>query len=97
MRPVLLLPLLVLAAVGIAFTDEQAGLRAWWALHTDVQTTRERVERLEDANAALRSEAKALAGDRFAEERAIREDLGLALPGETVVIFDEAEDPDSAR
>lgn len=82
------IPVLVLAAVGASALDERTGIPAWRRLRGDLMAANARLEILRGDIAALRSEADALEDDAFAVERAIREDLGLALPGETVVRLD---------
>ncbi|MGH0036894.1 MAG: FtsB family cell division protein [Myxococcota bacterium] len=89
MRAWLLVPLLGVAALGIAAFDGESGLRTWWMLRDDLRSSRETLDRLEAENERLREEAHALETDPFALERAIREDLGWARPGEVVVLFEE--------
>jgi cell division protein FtsB len=78
--------LALVAAGGSAF-DESSGLPAWRRLRDDLAAARARIEILRGEVEALRLEAEALERDGFALERAIREDLGLARPGESVVRF----------
>jgi cell division protein FtsB len=54
-------------------------------MRNDLVQTQERVVALRAETKKLREEVAALEGDRFAIERAIREDLGYARRGETVV------------
>ena len=82
------IPALGLAAVGWSAVDERSGLPAWRRLRADLLAARARIEILRGDVEALRREAEALQGDDFALERAIREDLGLARPGESVVRLD---------
>lgn len=82
------IPVLSLAAVGAAALDERTGIPAWRRLRDDLTAANARIEILRGDISALRGEADALEGDSFAVERAIREDLGLALPGEAVVRLD---------
>jgi len=84
---------IVAAAVAAAVLDEDAGLRSWWRVRAELESTRDRVDELRREVRTLRSEAKALHSERFALEAAIREDLGLARPGETVLLLEEAEAP----
>jgi cell division protein FtsB len=78
-------PILVVVAAGWTVADERSGLPAWQRLNGDLGSARARIAVLHSDIDALQREANALDGDAFAIERAIREDLGLALPGETVV------------
>jgi cell division protein FtsB len=82
------IPILGLAAVAWSAVDERSGLPAWRRLRADLSEVRARIEILRGDIEALRREAEALEGDEFALERAIREDLGLARPGESVVRLD---------
>ena len=90
MRAWLIVPLLGMAALGIAALDSESGLRTWWMLRGDLRSSRQTLDRLEVENQRLRAEARALETDPLALERAIREDLGWARPGEVVVLFDES-------
>lgn len=82
------IPVLAFAAAGASALDERAGIPAWRRLRADLAAAQARIEILRGDIAALRSEALALESDSFALERAIREDLGLARPGEIVVRLD---------
>jgi cell division protein FtsB len=79
------IPILVVAAAGWSLADERSGFPAWQRLKGDLGSARARTDVLRGEIEALQREADALDGDAFANERAIREDLGLARPGETVV------------
>jgi cell division protein FtsB len=82
----LLVALGLVAAVGAwALVDRQSGVSAWLGLRHDLATREQRIQSLQREVEAMRGEVKALQSDRFAEERAIREELELARPGETVV------------
>jgi cell division protein FtsB len=82
------IPVLAFAAAGVSALDERTGIPAWHRLRDDLTAAHARIEILRGDIAALRGEALALETDSFAVERAIREDLGLAQPGETVVRLD---------
>jgi cell division protein FtsB len=73
------------AAIGVAVADESTGVRTWFELRDDLRVAQARVAELESRIESRESEAEALRSDPFALEQAIREDLGLARPGETVV------------
>jgi len=79
------IPILLAAALAAAWLDPDAGLRTWWHLRSDVRAAEDRIAALRAEVEALRSEARALRSDPSAQERAIREELGWARPGETVV------------
>jgi cell division protein FtsB len=82
------IPVLGLAAGGWSAVDERSGLPAWRRLRADLVAARTRIEILRGEIEALRREAEALESDELALERAIREDLGLARPGESVIRLD---------
>jgi cell division protein FtsB len=71
-----------LAAVTL---DGEAGFRTWLRLRGDLRASEARIETLRQEITALEDETEALRSDPFAIESAIREDLHLARPGETVV------------
>jgi cell division protein FtsB len=81
----LAIPALLAAALAVAWLDQDSGLRAWLGLRRDAADARGRIEALKHEIADLEAEAAALASDPFAQERAIREELEWARPGETVV------------
>ena len=76
---------IVASAVAIAVSDDETGIRAWHKTRSDLAGARARVAELEARIESREGEAEALRSDPLALERAIREDLGLARPGETVV------------
>jgi cell division protein FtsB len=73
----------VVALLG-ASALHPGGLRRHRALAADVQRVRDENDKLRERNLRLRREARALAGDAAALERAAREDLGYVRPGERV-------------
>lgn len=75
------------AALVFGFADSETGIRTWWDLRGELSEARARIDRIQDANSDLLAEVKDLRSDRWAMERAIREDLQLARPGEAVVRF----------
>lgn len=78
-------PAVLVAALAAAWLDDEAGLRAWARLRADLREAEARMGALRDEIDVLERRAQALAEDPFAQEAAIRADLGLARPGETVV------------
>jgi cell division protein FtsB len=76
---------IVAAAAGVAVADEQSGVRTWLQVRRDLATAQARVVDLERRVEVLAGESESLRSSPLALERAIREDLGLARPGETVV------------
>jgi cell division protein FtsB len=79
------LPVLGVAALVVAALDADAGIRRWWHLRGELADARARIERLEGEVAALRAESEQLESDPFAVERAIREELLVAQPGQVVL------------
>ena len=86
--------LLVTAVLAMTIVDQDSGLRTWLRLRHDLAQSRARVSQLRLEVGDLDARVTALLEDPFAEERAIREVLGLAQPGEVVVRFRAG---DSAR
>lgn len=85
MRRVALVLCVVLAAAVWAVADPVSGVRAWLALDRDRTAAEARLLELRGELAALEAQADALDADALAIEMAIRTDLGLARPGETIV------------
>jgi cell division protein FtsB len=81
------------ALLGWALADGESGIRPWLQLRGDLRAAQVRIASLEDRNAALRRQVEDMKSDPVALERAIREDLELAKPGEVVVLFDPDEAP----
>ena len=85
MRRFLLVPAIIALAVVYAMLDEASGIREWLRLRSHLVASARRIDDLQREVDVLREESSALKHDPFATERAIREDLELAKPGETVV------------
>jgi cell division protein FtsB len=84
-RGILVIPV-VLAVVGLhAALDEDVGIRRWLHLRAELAEARGRIALLESEVAGLAASAERLEHDRFAIERAIREELGLVAAGQRVV------------
>lgn len=80
-------------AAGIAAASHDSGMPAWFRLRDDLSRAQQRVRALEAEVTALDRERAALDdATPFALERAIREELGLARPGEVVVLWPEVAD-----
>ena len=76
----------VAALAGVlALADGESGLRTWWGLRAELALAEERIEELRGEVADLERAGAGLEADPFALERAIRERLEFARPGETVV------------
>jgi cell division protein FtsB len=87
----------VIAAIAVsAMLDPDSGLEIWRELRRDLAVSDVRVERLIRENDALRGEIATLESEPDALDRAIREELDLALPGEIVVRFEPTPVPQAA-
>ena len=83
--------MVLIAIVAIsALLDEDSGLQIWRELRGDLATSQSRVVLLVRENEALRQEIETLEAEPAAIDRAIREELDLALPGEIVVHFEDS-------
>ena len=76
---------IVLVAALWAAVDPAAGVRTWWDLRSQLREAQARAAEDRAELAALEGEAERLEADPLAVEAAIRADLGLARPGETIV------------
>ncbi len=92
----------VIAILAVsALLDRDSGVGKWVELREDLSVLSARVARLARANDAMRREIEMLEAEPDAVDRAIREELDVALPGEIVVRFipvsrgaDETAEPD---
>ena len=84
---------IVALAVAFAWWDDEAGFRSRHRLEADLALANGRIEATEARIAAHEAEAGALRSDKLAQERAIRKDLRLARPGETIVQLSGSEEP----
>lgn len=80
-----MIPVLVVLALAHAALDEEAGIRCWLHLRGQLAEARARIEVLRGEIEGLRREAQRLEEDGFATERAIREELEYARPGQMVL------------
>jgi cell division protein FtsB len=92
-----LIPALFAAVLVLAVTDRESGLPMWLDLREELRESDLRITRLQTEVKDLQSEVEALEDDPLAMERAIREVLELARPGETVVRFVEQGGGPTAR
>ncbi len=76
---------IVALVAAFAGWDPDTGLRSWWRLRGDQVAAHQRIADLEREIRSLHAQSAALRTDPLAQERAIREDLGFARPGETVI------------
>ena len=89
MRAYWLVPAVMAAGLAIVMLDQKSGLPAWLRLRAELTASQARIDALSARAKTLREEIEALERDPFAIERAIREELGLARPGERVVRFSQ--------
>jgi cell division protein FtsB len=90
-RGLLLIPALVAAAFVYAAFDTDSGIRTWLQMRADLAASHTLIEEIRGEIQALQRDAAVLENEPFAIESAIREDLKLARPGETVVRFSGGE------
>jgi cell division protein FtsB len=76
---------IVASVVGVAMADASSGVRTWLQVRRDLAVAEARVAALEKRIEAREGATASLKSDPLALETAIREDLGLAKPGEIVV------------
>jgi len=92
-----LIPALFACVLVLAATDRESGLPMWFELRGELRQSDLRIALLQTEVENLQTEVEAFEGDPLAMERAIREVLELARPGETVVRFVERGDGPNAR
>ena len=80
-----MIPLVLVLALGYALIDARSGVAQARRLRADLEAAEARIEALRARNESLRAEVASLRDDPFARERALREDLDLARPGEVLV------------
>lgn len=85
MKAAWIVPGLALLALAVAALDEESGLARWQHLRAELDQAESRIAALNAEVDSLRSEAERLESEPFAIERAIREELELARPGQQVV------------
>ena len=78
---------LAVVAATLAVVDRDSGVPTWLRLRAELDASHARVRQLESETASLRAQIADLETRPWAVERAIREDLDLAMPGEVVVRF----------
>jgi len=84
-KPLLIIPVLLAAALIYISADRGAGLSTWMRDRDALENSTEQIARLEAEIVRLKAEVDRLERDPFAIERAIREELEWARAGETVV------------
>ena len=86
-RQAWLAPAILAAAWFFAWLDPETGIRRWISLRDDLAAAHGRIASLEQGIEGLEAQAGRLEAAPLAIEAAIREDLGLARSGDTVVIL----------
>jgi cell division protein FtsB len=74
-----------------ALLDRESGVGIWLGLREDLSGSAARVAQLHRENDEMRHEIQMLEAEPTALDRAIREELDVALPGEIVVRFTSPE------
>jgi len=74
-----------------ALLDEETGVGIWLELRESLVVSDARIALLERENEVLRREIEMFEAESSALDRAIREELDLALPGEVIVYFTDGE------
>jgi cell division protein FtsB len=89
---------LVIALLAVtALLDRETGVEIWLELRGDLASSTNRVDLLIAQNDSLLREIELLEADPTAIDRAIREELDLALPGEVVFRFRPSRRANSAN
>ena len=78
---------LIIVVAASALLNGESGVAIWQELRESLVISNARVAILERENEALRREIETLEREPAALDRAIREELDLALPGEAIVYF----------
>ena len=78
---------LIILAAASALLNDETGIVNWRDLRASLVVSSSRVAILEVQNEALRREIETLEKEPAALDRAIREELDLVLPGESIVYF----------
>ena len=85
MRGLWLIPAVLGVVAVYAVLDNESGLRSWWRWRQILHAEEAKVSDLKAEVTRLSREINALESEPFAVERAIREELEYARPGEIVV------------
>ena len=97
MRAFWLIAALFAVVLGLATADRESGLPMWFELREERLASERRISQLRIEVENLHSEVEALENDPLAMERAIREVLEFARPGETVIRFVEHDNGAASR
>ncbi len=85
MRPLLIIPALIAGALIYIAADQGSGIPTWIRQRAYLDSSEERIAKLEGEIERLQREFESLREDPYAIERAIREDLEYARPTEVVI------------
>jgi cell division protein FtsB len=91
-KPLLIIPVLLAAALLYLSADRGAGFSTWMRDRDALENSTDQIAQLEAEIDRLKAEVGRLESDPFAIERAIREDLEWARAGETLVRIPGASD-----
>ncbi len=78
---------LAVCAATLVVVDRDSGVGTWLRLRSELAQSDARIRRLEAETVSLRRQIEELRTHPWAIERAIREDLDLARPGEVLIRF----------
>ncbi len=95
MKQLLWIPALLGAALVVSAFDGDSGLRTWLRLKHEVRSSRSRIAGIRSEIEGLQRDAQGLRQDPFSIERAIREGLEYARPGEVVVRLPRSDLPNT--
>lgn len=84
---IVLIVLACLLAVGVGYLPV---IRQNQRMRQDVQLKEAEIQKLEEENRQLKASIEAMRNDPQTVERTVRQKLGYAKPGETVVRFENA-------
>ena len=85
MKGILLVPVLLVVALFWVALDQEAGIAPWLHLRGELEDAHVRIDSLRSDVEALEREAVLLDVRGFELERAIREELDLVGPGQTLI------------
>jgi cell division protein FtsB len=94
-RQLLWIPALLGAALVYSAFDGDSGLRTWLRLKLELRSAHSRIAGTRSEIEGLQRDAQGLRHDSFSIERAIREGLEYARPGEVVVRLPRSDLPNT--
>ncbi len=88
---------LAVCAATLVVVDRDSGVGTWLRLRSELAESSTRIRQLEAETVSLRRQIEELRTHPWAIERAIREDLDLARPGEVLIRFRPASTGEAGR